>query len=110
MEHYPHGVEISRAPIVEGYGGQRVRDWSQSTTWTAKARVTPVSSLEDYVGRDTVVTRYRFRTSTSTVIDTSDRITWRGKVLEIDGDIEEWRPERPKQGHLACFLRQAVDR
>jgi head-tail adaptor len=107
---YPDAVEVLRAPVVTGYGGQQVRDWTTATATSAKASVQPVSSLEDTTDRDTTVSRWRLRTPLTTDLTETDRVQWGDLVLEVDGDVETWSPDRPRVGHRAAYLRRAIDR
>ena len=112
MATYPHTVNYLEAPVVTGYGGTQVRDWTKKTSRRMRCSVQPVSSSEDNADRETIITRWRWRwpMSSPVPVTSEGRVEWLGQVMDIDGDIEEWRPERPRHGHRAAFLRMAVDR
>ncbi len=109
MRTYPDLVERLRAPIVDGYAGARLPDWSAATSTSLRVSVQPVSTTEDTDSRQTTVQRWQLRAPSAADLVSSDRIRWRGLVLEVDGDVEVWDPTRPRRGHLACLLRLAVD-
>jgi hypothetical protein len=106
---YPETVERLRAGLVDGYGGVKVRDWGNAATVTLPASVQPVSTTEDTTARQTTVERWRLRTPLTSDLVPTDRVRWRGRVLEVDGEVELWDPTRPRHGHKAAFLRLATD-
>jgi len=83
---------VKRAPLVTGYGGQKVRDWANaalSAPYTGCA-VQADTSQEFTDRRDVVVTRWRANMPPTADVQPTDRVVWKGTDYEITGE-----PERP---------------
>jgi hypothetical protein len=101
-----HVVTVLRAP--EGsdnpYGNQD-RDWDAATEiQVTGCSVQPVQGDEVTVGRDTVVSRWRFYAPDGTDILASDRVRFEGDVYEVDGEVQRW--DFPPLSHVTALLRR----
>lgn len=92
-----------RAPLVTGYGGDKVRDWANATEVTFAAHVEPDQTREVLDNRDVTVTGLRAILPAATDFDATDRARWNGDVYEVDGDIERWR-RRGRDHHVEVRL------
>ena len=105
---YPDVSTVLNAPLVDGYGGQRTRDWANATRTTVRCVVQPVSSDEDNDRRQTTATRWWAAYDPSAPLDPSSRVEWDGQTLEVDGEIGRWKRRGTVQ-HLEVTLRRATD-
>jgi Phage head-tail joining protein len=99
---YGDAVTIVRAPLVDGYGGQRVRDWAAAERLVGvAASVQPLRSTEATSGRQVVTTDKNMHTGTD--VYETDRVEWGGETYDVVG------VEGHRQGgvfdHYECVLR-----
>lgn len=95
-------------------------DWSQGPARTVtgvRAAVQPVSSTEEAVTAETIVSRYEcwlptaHTTGSDETVDlaadltSACRVRWDGDVYFIDGDVEPWKSGR-RVRRLHCFLKR----
>jgi hypothetical protein len=89
-----------RAPLVTGYGGQKVRDWRNATRTPIEwCSVQPDSQTEITDRRQTTVTTWKFFAPADTDLLATDRIESTRAVddagsplpLEVAGDVGRWR-------------------
>jgi hypothetical protein len=89
-----------RAPLVTGYGGQRVRDWPNATrTPIERCSIQPDSQTEITDRRQTTVTTWKLFAPADTDLLATDRIESTRAVddagkalpLEVAGEVERWR-------------------
>lgn len=84
MNTYGDAVTIVRAALVDGYGGQQVRDWANAVRFTGvAASVQPVRSTEQSTGRQLATTDKVMHTADD--VYATDRIEWRGNTYEVIG-------------------------
>lgn len=98
-----------RAPVTAGYGGQTQQpDWANAVEKTLKVAVQPISSEEETDQRQTTITRWRMFVGPDDDILATDRFRWAGRVLEVDGDVGQWRRGRGLH-HLEVVLKAVSD-
>ena len=83
MNTYGDTFTLVKAALVDGYGGQRVRDWSSATRVVYAGSVQPVTGSEDAQLRETVTARYRVNTAAGVPVESVDRVEWRGHSFEV---------------------------
>lgn len=94
-----------RAPLVTGPYGNELYDWPNATSVDYAAEVQPVSSTEDVVNQPQTVTRWRMFLLPDANVKATDRIVWAGLTLEVDGEVEQWRP-RGRLHHFEAVLKR----
>jgi hypothetical protein len=99
-------VQVSNAPVEEGYGGQSIRDWEQATTSEPiPAKVAPVSTPVEETDREQLtITSWRVELplplpAGALEPEAESRLLWEGKTLEVDGEVELHK-HRGKRHHL----------
>jgi hypothetical protein len=108
------------ATVEDSYTQTPRADWTkdpQRVVDTVRATVQPVSSDEDAVTAETVVSAWHcwlpphHRTYEGAVVDlaaemtTACRVRWDGDVYLIDGDVERWKSGR-RVRRLYCRLKR----
>lgn len=84
MNTYGDAVTLVRAPLIDGYGGSRVRDWANAVrTPGVAAAVQPVRVLEQSSGRQLVTDDKVVHTATE--VDETDRLEWQGDTYNVVG-------------------------
>lgn len=84
MNSYGDAVTIVHAPLTDGYGGQRVRDWANATrTEDVPASVQPISVTEESTGRQVTTTDKRLFVGSG--ITEVDRVEWHGVTYDVTG-------------------------
>lgn len=78
-------------------------DWSSPSTLEFACAIQPASTSEDIINRDTVVTRWRLHCAADIDITPIDRVSWRGRTLAVDGDLE-LHLLRGAPDHFEAFL------
>jgi hypothetical protein len=110
-------VDVLQAELVDdvdgsNYGNQTL-DWDNATTTALDGvHVQPVAEPEQIAaGRDTVTTRWRLQMPADVAeslpageLQATDRVTYRGKVYEIDGQPERWPSPTGTMDHVDAFL------
>jgi hypothetical protein len=84
---YGHVITRVRADLVDGYGGQLVRDWAHAKRVEAAGNVQAVDVRENTTNRQVVTTDRRVNTALE--LTETDRLEWDGKTYEITG-VEEF--------------------
>ena len=81
-------VTVTRAQLVASRGS-KVYDWSHASTHeVGNCMVTAVSTVQDRDGRELQISdTFRLRAMYDADIQPGDRITWRGDVYEVDGEV-----------------------
>jgi head-tail adaptor len=106
VDHVTYGdtVDVLRASsTTDRYGNDVAGTWATHLS-DVPAVVQPANTSENVVDRDTVVTRYRLHIGPDTDITALDRIVWRGRTFDIDGDLEQ-HSRKGTPHHLEAFLR-----
>lgn len=90
MNGYGDSVVIVDAPLVDGYGGRRVRDWANATRTTVSAAVQPVSArqiaaTEMNAGRMVVISGQNVHVPAGTAVDATMRVEWGGDTYWVEG-------------------------
>ena len=90
MNAYGDSIVILDAPLVDGYGGQRVRDWDNATETTVSAAVQPVSArqiaaTEIDSARMVVISGQNVHVPPGTDVDATMRVRWGGDVYWVEG-------------------------
>lgn len=94
---YQDPVVILRAPLVEGYGGQLVRNWDEAVPGVALVNMQPESTTEVTDSRQLTITRWRCFGPADLDLLATDRVQWTDLTLEVDGELERWgRRGRPQ--------------
>jgi predicted neuraminidase len=104
MMHYPHVIGIVRAPLVTDGKGNTIRNWSAASTAMAAAWVQPVTTDEQTLNQDRVVSRWRVFVEPSADIVASDRVTWSGLTFQVDGEVQMWDDRNGAHHHQEGFL------
>jgi head-tail adaptor len=86
----PHTVKVLRAPLISDGKGNQIRDWAHASSRTYAAWVQPVSSDEQTLNEQRVVSRWRLFAEPSADIAATDRISWAGKTFQVDGEVQAW--------------------
>lgn len=105
MAYHDSAVRQRATSTTDRYGND-VLDWTTPAEVTISCTIQPADSSENVVDRDTVVTRYRLFCAPGTDVVSSDRLVWRGRTFEVDGDLEE-HSRKGTPHHLEAFLRGA---
>lgn len=93
---YYDRVTILNAPLVDGYGGQKVRDWDNATQVPdVPAAVQPQGSTEDETGETLTITHWKLHVAPTVPLDPSSRVIWAGAarsgdpqgLLQVEGDV-----------------------
>lgn len=90
MPRYDDSIIVQRGTSSTGGYGSTELDWSAPTETPLAATVQPLSSLEDVVGQERTITRWRVHTDPAD-ITAQDRIVWDGGTYEVDGDVEVYK-------------------
>lgn len=80
------GVAVSD-PYTGEAGGI---DWSSPTPQTTPCSIQPRTSTEPGTDREIVVGGWMGYFPAGTDLLSSDRISWRGRTLTVDGDVAPW--------------------
>jgi hypothetical protein len=110
-------VDVEQAELVDdvdgsNYGDQTL-DWENATTTTLDGlHVQPVAEGEQLAaGRDAVVTRWRLQMPADVAaslpageLRATDRVVYRGKTYDIDGQPEAWPSPSGTMDHVDAFL------
>ncbi len=110
-------VDVLQAELVDDADGSNygdsVLDWPNATTTTLEGvHVQPVAEPEQLTaGRDTVVTRWRLQLPADVAaslpageLQATDRVVYREKTYEIDGQPEAWPSPSGTMDHVDAFL------
>lgn len=91
MFHFSDPLTVLRAGLVESSYTNR-REWEKPTTvWSGLACVQPDRAFEvRSPARETAQERLIVFLPLSADVDSADRVTYDGKVYEVDGDPAEW--------------------
>lgn len=104
---YADTVTIERASTsTDDAFGNPTNSWS-ALAEDVPAVVQPVGSAEQVADRDTVTTRYRMHCDPDVDITAQDRVVWRGRTFQVDGDVEQ-HSRRGAAHHQEMFLRTAT--
>lgn len=103
MAYHDEAVRQRATATTDRYGNS-VQDWTAPAEVTITCTIQPADSRENVVDRDTVVTRYRLFCAPDTDITSADRLVWRGRTFEVDGDLEE-HSRKSTPHHREAFLR-----
>lgn len=88
MNTYGDTLTRVRAELVDGYGGQRIRDWANATRKDMAASVQVLNVTEQATGRQVVTTSRRANVGEE-ILET-DRVEWRGNTYEVTGVEEQY--------------------
>lgn len=85
-------IDVLRAPEKPGHGGRKVRDWAAAEEGPphltdVPADVQPATSEEDTNRQQLSITRWRVHCGPDVDLVATDRVRWRGRVLEVDGEV-----------------------
>lgn len=83
MNTYGDVATRVRAALVEGFGGQQVRDWPNATRLVMVASVQAVTVTEDDTDRQVTTTSKRMNTGVEVLV--TDRVEWHGNTYEVEG-------------------------
>lgn len=83
--------------------GNTIDDWTSPATLDFACAIQPAATTENIIDRDTVVTRWRLHCAADTDITPLDRVSWRGRTLAVDGDLE-LHLLKGTPDHLEAFL------
>lgn len=86
----PHTITIKRAPLVSDGKGNMIRDWPNAASTTARAWVQPVSSDEQNLNQDRVVSRWKVFLEPSADMVATDRFVHAGTTFQVDGEVQLW--------------------
>lgn len=99
-----------RAPLVTGPYNKPERDWPNAARTTIRGSVQPLSSSEDVVRQQRTETRWRVHTFPQPDgIEPTDRFEWRGRTLEVEGEVEE-HTRGGRIDHLEFVLSRVTQR
>jgi hypothetical protein len=105
---FPHSVTVIRAPLVaDGKGNQR-RDWSAATSTTTPAWVQPVSSDEQNLNQERVVSRWRIFLPPTADVTATDRLTHGAVTYQVDGEVQTWDSGSGSAHHREAMLLRVV--
>lgn len=100
-------THILRAPSTEDAFGNPVPDWTAPTRIRVEnSNLQPVVGDEETVGRDTVVTRWRYFAPYDTDLRSSDRIEHLDIDYEVDGDVQRWGSGA--RGYVSALLQKVT--
>lgn len=102
--NFPHTLIIRDAPLVSDGKGNQIRDWANATSVTAQGWIQPLSSDEQVLNQERVVSRWRLFLEPSAVASATSRIVWNGKTFQVDGEVQAWDTGYGVHHHEA-FLR-----
>lgn len=88
MNSYGDSFTLVQAPLVDGYGGSRVRDWPNATRKVYAGSVQAQSGREDESGRQVTTTDKNLWCAPSVPITAVDRVEWNGGTYRVDGKPE----------------------
>lgn len=104
---FPHIVAVKRAPLVADGKGNQIRDWTTATTSSSPyAYVQPVSSDENDLNQDRIVSRWRIFLPSAADVLATDRIVFDGETYQIDGEVQTWDTGRPH--HAEAYLKKVA--
>lgn len=98
---------LEPATDEDEYTEETVPDWKQEPTVHegVPASVDPLSSDEQTVTADTVISRWKCYLPADCGITSDWRIRWNGNTHVVDGEVETWRG-RLGAGHLAVTMKR----
>lgn len=112
--HFAQTVTRLRAPLVTDRYNNKIRDWPNAArTDVAGVNLQPAASPpdsdEDTVDRQVTVTGWRLYTPPGMDLDLeeTDRIEYRGRVLEVVGEVGRWEVAG-RVHHVEVFLREVT--
>lgn len=104
---YADTVTIERAtPSTDDDFGNPTLTWASHLAGVP-ATVQPVDSAEQLGSRDEIVTRYRMHCAPDVDVTGTDRVVWRDRTLQVDGDVEQ-HSRRGAPHHLEMFLKSTA--
>lgn len=104
MNSYGDLVTLVHAPLVTGYGGQKVRDWPNATRTYLAAAVQPRRGTEQTTGMQVTTTSKTVHCAPDAGVAAVDRIEWRGATYEVSGE-----PETHYSGGMADHLEFIIE-
>lgn len=105
---FPHLVVTKRAPLVTDSKGNQLRDWvNAATSRNIPAWVQPLTSAEQTLNQDRVVSRWRIFLDPAADVQATDRVVWNGRTFQVDGEIQAWDNGYGTH-HLEGFLRSVT--
>lgn len=97
-----------RAPLVTGYGGQKVRDWDNADRAADIPGEIQFERSTEYVdNRQVTVSRWVLRADPAADLLPTDRVEQHGDTFEIDGDAPVLR-HRGIPHHIEAVLRKVA--
>jgi len=99
-------VTLLQPQISESWdSGVPAPDWDQPPVEhpDTPAAIEPLSSAEQVLTADTVISRWRLFLEPGTGITAQWRVRWLGIDHEVDGEIEVWQGRRPR---VECTLKR----
>lgn len=108
MNTYGDMLTRVRADLVDGYGGQRIRDWDNAVRVDMVASVQVVTVTEVATGRQ-LVTTDRLANVGDQILET-DRVEWHGNTYEVTGVEDHYQSGRLDhyEVHLALVMEAAA--
>ncbi len=91
MSKFRDTVTLLRAPVVTNPYGNSGRDWSVATAMTVPASVQWDRGSEDVADENRLTTRMKLFLPAGSDLAATDRVRYRGKDYEVDGDVAPWR-------------------
>lgn len=97
-----------RAPLVTGYGGQKVRDWGNAArVENIPGEIQFERSIEYVDGRQVTVSRWNLFAVPDADVVATDRIEQHGNTFEVDGEVGLLR-RRGVPHHIEAVLRKVA--
>ena len=87
---FPHTISVIRAPLVSDGKGNLIRSWTTAVAHDEVAWVQPVSSSEQTLNQDRVVSRWRVFLPVSADVTSTDRLQHSGDTYQVDGEVQMW--------------------
>lgn len=86
----PHTAVALRAPLISDGKGNSIRDWAHATSTPFAAWIQPVSSDEQMLNQERVVSRWRLFAEPAADVVATDRVVWNGRTFQVDGEVQAW--------------------
>lgn len=109
MRGFRDQCTLLNADLVDGFGGQRVRDWDNATpTPNVACSIQPATTSEDTDRRHTTTTAWAFYCPPGEPFDDDTRVEWDGLTLDVDGEVGVWK-RRGRAWRLEATLKKIDD-
>lgn len=92
MNLWPHTIIVLRATAgSDDVLGNPVLDWAHpAESPVVGCSVQPETGQENTLNRDLTVSRWRLRGPIAADITSNDRVSFKGAVYDIDGEVQRW--------------------